>query len=181
MLPLRQHGPADTWEAVRRGLAACGSAVVYAELADWLPTDLTAQGLRPLLGREDRVRLEKISHPQIRKRFAASRVFLRSAACAVLELPRQAVELAYKPGGRPYLRGMDQVDISLSHTDTLLLVGLTERGRIGVDVELTSRQMLGLGTEKQICTPWELTALEQVPEARVARARPGAAGSRRSS
>ena len=65
----------------------------------------------------------------------------------LIEAAPDTVELAYKPGGRPYLRGLDQIDISLSHTETLLLVGLTRRGWIGVDAELRDRPMLGLGTE----------------------------------
>jgi 4'-phosphopantetheinyl transferase len=162
MRPLRQRGPGHSWQPVRRAVAARGTCVVYADVDDWLPTDLDAARLAADLG-PDQGRLERMPVSRNRDRFVASRLLLKSAASAVLgTLPRE-LELAYKPGGRPYLRGIDQLDVSLSHTDGLLVVGLTRFGRIGVDTEQADRRMLELGTELRVCTPHELEALERVP------------------
>ncbi|MET7716853.1 4'-phosphopantetheinyl transferase superfamily protein [Streptomyces sp. NPDC005407] len=163
--PVRVTGPEGPWEQVRDAVREYGSVVVHAQLDDWLPADLDAPELRPLLGR-DYTRFAAMTHYQIRSRFVASRLLLKHVACAIIEASPQSVELAYKPGGRPYLRGLDQIDISLSHTDTLLLVGLTRRGWIGVDAELRDRPMLGLGTENQVCTPHEREALAQIADER---------------
>ena len=163
--PVRVTGPEGPWEQVRDAVREYGSVVVHAQLDDWLPADLDAPELRPLLGR-DYARFAAMTHYQIRSRFVASRLLLKHVACAVIEASPQSVELAYKPGGRPYLRGLDQIDISLSHTETLLLVGLTRRGWIGVDAELKDRPMLGLGTENQVCTPHEREALAQIADER---------------
>ncbi len=162
---MRVTGPEGPWDEVREAVRVHGSVVVYAQLDDWLPDDLDAPWLRPVLGR-DHARFAAMTHQQIRSRFVASRLLLKHVACAVIEASPQSVELAYKPGGRPYLRGLDQIDISLSHTETLLLVGLTRRGWIGVDAELSDRPMLGLGTENQVCTPHERHALAQIAEER---------------
>ncbi|GHE55467.1 hypothetical protein GCM10017771_77990 [Streptomyces capitiformicae] len=148
---------------MRRELDSTGTSVLYAAVADWLPGTLDSDALAAMLG-QDHSRLERITHPQIRKRFAASRLLLKSAASAVLDTGPEELELAYKPGGRPYLRGIDQLDVSLSHTEELLVVGLARHGRIGVDIELADRRMLGLGTERQVCTPHELEALRRVAE-----------------
>ncbi|MDF4250004.1 4'-phosphopantetheinyl transferase superfamily protein [Streptomyces sp. WMMB303] len=163
--PVRMNGPHGPWERVRDAVARHGSVVVYGRLPEWLPADLDHPRLRPLLGR-DHARFRAMGHPQVRARFVASRLLLKHVACAVVEAAPETVELAYKPGGRPYLRGLDQIDISLSHTENLLLVGLTRRGWIGVDAEARDRPMLGLGTEKQVCTPYERSALAQIAEER---------------
>ena len=161
--PVRARGPEGPWAELRAGIEEHGSALAYAHLEDWLPDDLEDPGLRGLLG-PDYARFSAMTHPQVRSRFVASRLMLKYAACAVIGAEPHGVELAYKPGGRPYLRGMDQLDISLSHTDSLLLVGLTRRGWIGVDAELKDRPMLGRSTERQVCTPYECEALELIAD-----------------
>jgi len=163
--PLLIEGPDGPWEAVRRRLAEAGGVMVYGRLADWLPEDPDDPRLRLLLGR-DWSRAQRMAHRHIRSRFVAARLLLKHAAAAVIESRPELLELAYKPGGRPYLRGCDQIDISLSHTDELLVVGITRRGRIGVDVELADRPMSGTGTENQACTPYELAMLKAMAEAR---------------
>ncbi|MFI9340483.1 4'-phosphopantetheinyl transferase family protein [Streptomyces sp. NPDC052773] len=163
--PVRQPGPAHPWQAVRRAVADDGSCVVYAHVDDWLPENLGSPSLAADLG-PDHARLARMPASRNRDRFVASRLLLKSAASAVLgALPRE-LELAYKPGGRPYLRGIDQLDVGLSHTEGLLVVGLTRFGRIGVDTEPADRRMLELGTELKACTPYELEALHHVPEER---------------
>lgn len=171
--PLRVHGPAGPWDAVREALAERGSAVLVSRLGDWLPADPPVDAAvdsgpaatddSAVLGR-DWARYQAMSHDQVRSRFLASRLLLKHAAGEVLQASPETVDLAYKLGGRPYLRGCDQVDISLSHTEDLLVVGLTRRGWIGVDAELAARRLLGTGAEKQICTPHEISLLEAEPE-----------------
>lgn len=165
MRPWRSRGPGASWEPVRHQVDSAGVSVIYATVEDWLPHDLGDDRLAALLGR-DHARLGRITKPQVRRRFIASRLLLKSAASAALRTTPEELELAYKPGGRPYLRGIDQLDVSLSHTEELLVVGLTRHSRIGVDIELADRRMLGLGTERQVCTPHELEALHEVPEDR---------------
>lgn len=187
--PLRVYGPAGPWDAVREALAERGSAVLVSRLGDWLPPDPASDPAAgasthasthasadasgdaeaaddcAVLGR-DWARYQAMSHDQVRSRFLASRLLLKHAAGEVLQARPETVDLAYKLGGRPYLRGCDQVDISLSHTEDLLVVGLTRRGWIGVDAELAARRLLGTGAEKQICTPHEISLLEAEPEHR---------------
>ncbi|WP_232246366.1 4'-phosphopantetheinyl transferase family protein [Kitasatospora mediocidica] len=192
--PLRVYGPAGPWDEVRETLTELGSAVLVSRLGDWLPAGGPppdadcAQGAaclgcelcrvvlgadggparvpdRTVLGR-DWARYQAMSHEDVRSRFLASRLLLKYAAGEVLQAAPETVDLAYKLGGRPYLRGCDQVDISLSHTEDLLVVGLTRRGWIGVDAELSERRLLGTGAEKQICTPHEIALLAAMPEYR---------------
>lgn len=163
-LPVEVAPRGAAWERVRKDLATYGTALVYARLDDLKPELPDGDGLRTLLGRDWRRYLD-LAHPDVRSRYAASRVLLKYAAGAVLRGDPDGMELAYGPTGRPYLRGCDQIDISLSHTDELLLVGLTTRGLIGVDAERTDREMYGTGLGRHVCTPYELVTLAGLPEA----------------
>ncbi|MFJ9567885.1 4'-phosphopantetheinyl transferase family protein [Streptomyces fuscichromogenes] len=151
------------WSPVRADLRRYGTAVVHGQLADWRPADPDAPGLRAVLGR-DWSRYRGIEHPEIRGRYAASRRMLKHAAAAALRAEARDMELAYGPTGRPYLRGCDQIDISLSHTDSLLLVGLTTRGLIGVDAERADRNIYSRGLDRHMCTPHERLLLSRLPE-----------------
>lgn len=162
---IKISGPDSPWEEVRADLTEHGVALLYALLADWRPDRAGGPRLRVLLG-SDWARYLELTHPEVRVRYAASRVLLKFAAAAALQVPAQSIELSYGPTGRPYLRGYDAVDISLSHTDELLLVGLTTRGVIGVDAERADRQMYGPGLGRHICTPHELRLLEEIPNPR---------------
>ncbi|WP_459183232.1 4'-phosphopantetheinyl transferase family protein [Streptomyces sp.] len=164
--PLEASGPRGPWREVSRELADSGTVVVYGLLPGWLRYQGGEIGLRRLLGR-DFTRYEGMSQPRMRERFAASRLLLRHVAAAAIDTAPELVDLAYQPGGRPYVRGCDQIDVSLSHTEDLLVVGITRRGRIGVDVELADRRMAGTGSESQACTAFEKAALDAAePEER---------------
>lgn len=161
--PVEVAPEGTTWDRVRKDLASYGTALIYARLQNLQPLLPRGDDLRKLLGR-DWSRYLDLAHPDVRNRYAASRVLLKYAAGAVLRGDPDGLELAYVPTGRPYLRGCDQIDISLSHTEDLLLVGLTTRGLIGVDAERTDRQMYGSGLGRHVCTPYELVTLAALPE-----------------
>ncbi|WP_329564301.1 4'-phosphopantetheinyl transferase family protein [Kitasatospora sp. NBC_01266] len=154
-----RHGP---WHRVRESMAHRGVAVVYGRRDDWLPEDLDAPELRRLLGR-DWIRQRSLGHPEARARFVASRLLLKTTAAAVFDCPPHLLDVAYRLGGRPYLRGCEHLDISLSHTERLMLVGLSRRGVIGVDAEAAARRMYGTGVELYACTEQERAALEALP------------------
>ncbi|MCI0383415.1 4'-phosphopantetheinyl transferase superfamily protein [Streptomyces sp. CNQ085] len=156
---LEVAGPLGPWDGVRGELAHGGTAVVAGRLPDWRPPVGDAV-LRRMLGR-DWHRYEAMSQPLMKERFSASRLLLRHVVAAAIDTAPEQVDLAYQPGGRPYVRGCDQIDISLSHTRQTLVAGITRRGRIGVDVESADRRMAGTGSESQGCTPYELARLDE--------------------
>ncbi|MGW0560038.1 4'-phosphopantetheinyl transferase family protein [Streptomyces sp. NPDC003016] len=160
--PIAISGPGGDWGSVRADLERHASAVLYARLDDWRPERAGGPRLRTLLGR-DWARFLELTHPDVRTRFASSRVLLKFAAAAALHVPPQSVELGYMPTGRPYLRGYDGVHISLSHTDDLLLVGLATGGVIGVDAERSDRALYGPGLGRHLCTPLEVEQIEGMP------------------
>ncbi|MGW7488830.1 4'-phosphopantetheinyl transferase family protein [Streptomyces sp. NPDC054786] len=165
--PLRRPravaGPQGPWHTVHDDLSATGVVLVYGRLEQWLPHIQDVALVRPVLGR-DWHRYQTLTHPRAKERFLASRLLLRYAAAVAIETAPDLVDLAYQPGGRPFVRGCDQIDISLSHTEEVMVVGITSRGRVGVDVELAVRRMAGTGSEAQGCTPYERQWLDAVDD-----------------
>ncbi|MET7406943.1 4'-phosphopantetheinyl transferase family protein [Streptomyces sp. NB004] len=163
--PVHVVGPDGPWHRVREGMRSRGNAVVFTTWGQWLGTAVTDPGLRPLLG-GDWQRYRRTEDPLIRFRFLTSRLVTKYTAAAALDARATDLNLAYKIGGRPYLRGLDQVDISLTHTDDLIAVAVSRTGRIGVDAEPAGRAMSFDLLHSHVCSPAERAELELLPAGR---------------
>ncbi|MET9424885.1 MULTISPECIES: 4'-phosphopantetheinyl transferase superfamily protein [unclassified Streptomyces] len=161
--PIHVPRPAGPWQGVHENLTRLGNAVVHTTWGEWLPAALTAPRLRRLLGR-DWPRYRRIPDPTVRYRFVAARLLMKHTAAAALRVDPETLDLAYRLGGRPYLRGFDQIDLSLTHTGDLMAVGLSRHGRIGVDAEPADRRMRFDLLQAQMCTPTEAAELAPLPE-----------------
>ncbi|MBT2402023.1 4'-phosphopantetheinyl transferase superfamily protein [Streptomyces sp. ISL-87] len=169
-VPLHVPRPTGPWQGVRENLSQLGNAVVYTTWGEWLPSVLTNPRLRELLG-HDWDRYRRTPDAAVRYRFAAARLFIKYMAATALGTTPEYLDLAYRLGGRPYLRGFDQLELSLTHTGELMAVGLSRTGRIGVDVELADRHVPLELLETRILTPTEAQELAELPESeRVAHA-----------
>ncbi|AXK35449.1 4-phosphopantetheinyl transferase [Streptomyces armeniacus] len=164
---LHAPGSRTDWRPVLDRVERHGFAVVHGLLERWLPDGPGAGGesaVRALLGR-DWERYRSIGHPAARRRFLASRAFLKHACAHVLGVRPESLDLARLPGGAPCLRGCEGLRVSLSHTGGVALVGLSTRGRIGVDVEPARRRIAGTGLEAEMCAAGEREALAALPPA----------------
>ncbi|OKJ09250.1 4'-phosphopantetheinyl transferase family protein [Kitasatospora sp. CB01950] len=156
-------GPAGPWEPVRADLDRYGVALVHSRLSDW-PAPPGGEGeLRRLLGR-DWARYRELAGRPHADRFRATRLLLKHVAATAVGARPHELELAYGLTGRLYVRGCDQVDLNLSHTKDVALVGITSLGLIGVDLEHEERRVYGSGIERVMCTPDELRRLAASPE-----------------
>ncbi|WP_312885778.1 4'-phosphopantetheinyl transferase family protein [Streptomyces physcomitrii] len=150
-------------EAIREALARHGTALVHGCLADWETADPDSPVLRALRGRD---RDRHLALPgAARARFAASRRLLAHLVAAALDTRPGELELGHDPTGRPRIRGLDEICLSLSHTGRLLLAGLSTRGLLGVDAEAADRALRSRSLVGQLCTPWELGELALLPQA----------------
>ncbi|MGW1023364.1 4'-phosphopantetheinyl transferase family protein [Streptomyces sp. NPDC002577] len=141
-------------------------------MPDWPCEAAAGPGALPDLLGEDAARYEGLVHPAARARFAASRALLKYTIAAALgpAVAPHRVELGYRRGGRPFVRGPGgRYTVSLSHTENELLVGVCERGAdgqvIGVDVERADRELYGAGLARLMCAPGELARLERAAPA----------------
>ncbi|MER7394179.1 4'-phosphopantetheinyl transferase superfamily protein [Streptomyces sp. NPDC000151] len=157
--PVHVRGPDGPWHEVRESLQRRGNAVVHTNSGEW-PTAVTAEPrLRHLLGR-DWQHYRRTADPAARHRFAAARLVLKYTAAAALGTKAAELDLAYKIGGRPYLRGLRGVDVGLTHTGDLIAVGISRVGRIGIDAEPLSRALFYDVLLDRVCTPAEQAVLQ---------------------
>ncbi|MCX4571650.1 4'-phosphopantetheinyl transferase superfamily protein [Streptomyces sp. NBC_01571] len=161
--PLHVAGPEGPWEEVHDQLTGRGHVLVHTTWGQWLAAALLDPGLRGLLGR-DWPRYRQTAAPAGRLRFAASRMVLKHTAAAALQLPADALDLAYRPGGRPHLRGLAGTEVSLAHTDELIVVAVSRTGPIGVDAEPVTRRPSFELLHPYVCTPAEAAELAALPE-----------------
>ncbi|MCC5480877.1 4'-phosphopantetheinyl transferase superfamily protein [Streptomyces barringtoniae] len=162
--PCHVPGPDGPWEEVQERIERTGRAVVHTTWGQWLTPALLDPGLRTLLGR-DWPRYRQHPAPAGRLSLAVSRVVLKHTAAAALQVPAERLDLAYLPGGRPVLRGLGaDLQVSLSHTDELIVVGVSRAGPVGVDAEPAGRRISFEALRDHVCTAEEAELLAALPE-----------------
>lgn len=161
--PVHIAGPHGPWHQVQADMDLHGHATICTTQDAWLPALAGDADLRALLGR-DWQRYRRIPDPATRSCFAASRLAVKYTAGTVLGLDPADIDLAYRIGGRPYLRGFDQIDLSLTHSAELIAVGISRLGRIGVDTEPADRRTSIELLQDRVCTLAEKKQLAALPE-----------------
>ncbi|MET9697382.1 4'-phosphopantetheinyl transferase superfamily protein [Streptomyces sp. NPDC006529] len=163
-LPLAVAGPDGPWDELGDRLDDDGRAVVCTTWGQWLTAALLDPGLRPLLG-HDWPRYRQGPTAVGRMRFAVSRLVVKYTAASALNVPVGSLDLGYRPGGRPVLRGLGgELEVSLAHTDELIVVGVSRTGPIGVDAEPADRDVSFELLREHVCTPAEDAELAALPE-----------------
>ncbi|MDJ0384711.1 4'-phosphopantetheinyl transferase superfamily protein [Streptomyces sp. G-G2] len=161
--PLAVAGPDGPWDELDDRLDDQGRAVVWTTWGQWLTAALLDPGLRPLLG-PDWPRYRQGPTAAGRMRFAVSRLVMKYTAANALNVPVDTLDLGYRPGGRPVLRGLGaELEVSLAHTDELIVVGVSRTGPIGVDAEPAGREISFELLREHVCTPAEDAALAALP------------------
>ncbi|MGW0969429.1 4'-phosphopantetheinyl transferase superfamily protein [Streptomyces sp. NPDC002516] len=162
--PCHVAGPDGPWEEVQERVEESGRAVVHTTWGQWLTPALLDPGLRTLLGR-DWPRYRQHPAPAGRLILAVSRTVLKHTAAAALQVPAGRLDLAVLPGGRPVLRGLGaDLQVSLTHTDELIAVGVSRSGPIGVDAEPAARRISFEALREHVCTAGEARLLAALPE-----------------
>ncbi|MFF3889397.1 4'-phosphopantetheinyl transferase family protein [Streptomyces sp. NPDC001914] len=164
LAPVHVPGLDGPWEQVQEHVEETGRAVVHTTWGQWLTPALLDPGLRALLGR-DWPRYRQHPAPAGRLVLAVSRMVLKHTAAAVLQVPAGRLDLATLPGGRPVLRGLGaDLQVSLAHTDELIVAGVSRTGRLGVDAEPAGRRISFEALREHVCTAEEARRLAALPE-----------------
>ncbi|MDT9696490.1 4'-phosphopantetheinyl transferase superfamily protein [Streptomyces sp. P17] len=132
-----------------------------------------AQSLDPLppgghavcLGRLDEWAVASAREPVVRARSSGSRLLLRHAVAAADGTHPHRVVVGRDGHGRPVLHAPQGLDVSISHTADVLVVGVARGRRIGVDVEAWDRPLMARGLAEKFCHPEELAELRELPPA----------------
>lgn len=90
--------------------------------------------LATLLSDDERVRAARFVHADVRRRFVVARASLRTILAGELDRDAAAIRFSYGEHGRPFIDDV-QLSFNLSHSNELAIVGVTQGGIVGVDVE----------------------------------------------
>lgn len=123
----------------------------FARMSSWLAPAEHARAAR--FGRES-----------LRRRYIVGRASLRWILARTLGLAPAAVPIVRGDRGRPHLEGNRDLDFNVSHTEAVALIGVARKGRIGVDVEHSSRDVRADGLARKFLTPAERATLLRLPE-----------------
>ncbi|WP_078662411.1 4'-phosphopantetheinyl transferase family protein [Streptomyces bicolor] len=148
--------PAVGWHAVQGAARRHGYAVCHGRPVDW--GRQPGPGTRELLG-PDWSRYCAAREPLVRARLLGSRLLLRHTVAAVAGVEPDRVVLGRDGRGRPVLYEPDGLDVAISHTAGMLVVGAARGRPIGVDVEASDRPLLTPGLAERFCHPRELAQL----------------------
>jgi 4'-phosphopantetheinyl transferase len=89
------------------------------------------------LDAEEEVRAARFHLERDRRRFLAARGVLRHILAGYIDSDPREVSLAYGAQGKPFLARHPDLQFNLSHTQDVLVVGVTRGRRVGIDVERT--------------------------------------------
>ncbi|WP_191971777.1 4'-phosphopantetheinyl transferase family protein [Streptomyces luteolifulvus] len=139
-----------------------GFAVCHGRLDDWGGRAEAGVPVRDVLGPEW-PRYRTAREPLVRARLLGSRLLLRHAVAVVAGTDPGRVAVGRDGYGRPVLHRPAGLDVGISHTAGMLVVGVARGRRIGVDVEAADRSLLAPGLAEKFCHPDELAELRGLP------------------
>lgn len=134
--------------------------VVWRTRLDVPPDDL-ARAER-LLSSDERTRAERYRFPIHRARYIAARGALRAILAEILETDPAGLRFVYGPQGKPTLAtpsGGGTVCFNVSHAGDTALIAVTERRRIGVDLEQARPDLAYLEIAERFFSPREVATL----------------------
>lgn len=117
--------------------ARCGDADVVICTASLLASDADVERSLEQLSSSERVRFAGYTNGIVARRFACGRRLVREMLGSVLGLAPREVPLREGMHGKPFIAAGTPRSLwfSISHTDDLLVVAMSRRGDVGVDVE----------------------------------------------
>lgn len=127
--------------------------------------DAEEQELLWTLGEAERDRWHRFRSRDSRRQFALSHALLRFGLFQLLELGPSDWELVYEPGGRPTVcidGATAAPQISLSHTQSLVVCAFSPRNRIGVDAEWVHRGLSLPALAKTVLSRSERVAIDEI-------------------
>jgi len=115
-----------------------------------------------VLSRDERARAERLEKGALRRRFVRSRCLMRGILARYLAVPPEGVVLRYTGRGKPFLPAEHGLEFSLSHSGSLLLLGVA-RETVGVDMEVLRPMPELEAVARLVFAPEEMAFLAGAP------------------
>ena len=124
----------------------------------WCTLDATGDAIArwtDVLSPAERVRASRFGMPLLHDRYVIGRTALRTVLANMLGLAPADIPIVRGSRGRPRLEGSEALDFNVSHTAGVAMIGVTDTGRIGVDVERGDRAINVSGIARKFLTERE--------------------------
>jgi len=118
-----------------------------------------------LLSQDERARADRFLRPADRDRFLSSHAAFRLALGTELGVPPGSLRFERESGGRPFIAAPADtgLDVNLSHSGDIAVIGMVRGARIGVDVEIHRPLPDALRIARSQFAPDEASALAALP------------------
>jgi 4'-phosphopantetheinyl transferase len=120
-----------------------------------------------LLSPPERRQEESVRCQQGRNRYRVTRAAIRIVLSRYAAVPPTVWHFCSGPNGRPRLAESSvfalALDFNISHSDDAIAIAVGWGGRVGIDIEPTSR-IFNDGLENECLTPWELDAFRALSD-----------------
>jgi len=146
------------------GLPASGEAHVWCVALDRPPAE--AARLAVHLAPDEAARAARFRFSRHRRRYTVARGVLRELVAGYLGIQPGEVAFRYGARGKPHLAGGGDLELNLSHSSELAVVGFARGAGLGIDVERLRSMPRGLDIAERFFSAAERRALAALPEER---------------
>jgi 4'-phosphopantetheinyl transferase len=116
----------------------------------------------------DKKHYDKAKNLKYKFRYFLGRALIKHTLSNCLKVSTDKIHLQYGPYGKPFFyeksEAIEVVDFNLSHTKDIFILAVTKLGRIGIDIESSSREIDKLSIAETICVDFELQKLQSLPK-----------------
>ena len=123
---------------------------------------------RQLLSPDELERQQRYRQPEDRHRHLLTRALLRTALSEYSSVPAAQWSFARDTFGRPRIADQHpdaaQISFNVSHTREVILLGITQRAALGVDIEALHERAAGLQLAERYFSAREAASVRAVPE-----------------
>jgi len=126
----------------------------------------SAHSLREFLSPDELERASRFRFEKHRAQYLLTRGTLRSLLGSYLGISPHEIAFQYSEYDKPRLKGDQNLDFNLSHTEGMAIFGFTRGHRIGVDIERLRSDFRADEIAERFFSPSERVALREVSEER---------------
>jgi 4'-phosphopantetheinyl transferase len=141
---------------------------IWAAFPDEIRDPKLLQGYRELLTDDERAREMRFRFPSDQHRFLLTRVLVRTVLSKYANVGPRDWRFAPDAYGRPQIRNeapsVAGVTFNVSHTQGLIILGVTRRNALGVDTEHLWSRTASTAVAERYFAPDEAAALRELPE-----------------
>jgi 4'-phosphopantetheinyl transferase len=119
--------------------------------------------MESLLDPSERIRAERLVIPKRRYEFILQRGILRSILSPYVDDKPERIQISASEDGKPFLPG-NIIQFNLSHSNDLMVCGITSGTRIGVDIQHLYQMENFEQVMAKILTPSEMDLMHDTPE-----------------